>query len=237
MGNSLSLNKVNTSKILVDEIKSIVNNLSYNKREWWLNEDNCQKLEMLYQDELMKFDKNIIIDSAIIIGIPIKETYSKEIICNKITQHFRKRAELMKTIINAVDQTQIMIKKLNNGGNVCTGVDKFVGSKSNKVIDDWIICGQIDGVWIDEEKFNQILKKIKETDRYKLYYSSMIDFELNYYKFLRILRAYLYKIKEDVDNKMPDEEYYIMEKEILTLIEKMKEKCETFYLIAINLLK
>ncbi len=225
MGSSLSRN-INSEK-LANEIKSIVTDLSYNRYTWWSEKKNCMKLELFYKEKLMSFEKHSLVGAISSIGIPVDFDYDKQQLCDELVNHYKRRLFLMNKIFDAVNKTQLMIKRLNTG-DICVSVDKFV--------DNWNYCGQINGGWISQEDFKVILKKIKKNDKYKLYYSNVKDFELEYYKFLRILREYVYIIKEDIDNKMPDEEFDIIEKKILGIIDTTVSKCESFYIIGASLL-
>jgi len=225
MGSILSTNK--NSQQLADDIKSTVTDLSYNRYQWWLDENNCMKLELFYKDKLMNFSKDIIVGTTYTIGIPAEGSYSKKELCQRIINHYKKRVELMKVIFEGVNKTQQMIQKINDG-EICIQVDRFV--------DNWNQCKQYNGGWISKNKFQELLQKIKDTKKYERYYSVVERFEINYYKFLVKLHEFLYRIKEDIDNSMSDEEFNALDKEIRLLVDRMVSKCESLYLIATALL-
>jgi hypothetical protein len=232
MGGSLSSN---SSIMLGNEIKSIVNNISHNKYQWWTNKDNCMKLELIYKDKLMNLEKNSLLGTSFSLGIPFDRSttpnniydQTKDHLCNSIISHYKKRIELMENIFKSVETTQNMFRKLKKG-NVCTSVDGY--------IDNWRECGEVDGGWIGEEEFTNILKKIGNTNKYRTYLGVVKKFEQNYYVYLRNLRSLVDMIVKDIDNKMEDHEFDIFETNILGLINRMNDKCESFYLIGISLL-
>ena len=111
--------------ILYNEIRIILINLINSKYRWWTNKNNCMKLQLLYKDKLMNFDKDKLLGLFFSVGIPYDKSYpyKKNEICDMIINHYSKRLKLFLYILKKVELTQRMLLGLYGPG--CVGVNEL----------------------------------------------------------------------------------------------------------------
>lgn len=217
----------NSPNKLYNDIKTAVKSLIY-KYEQWTNDDICDKLTVIYYDKLIRFPKDTITEASTAIGISAYDNITdkeKGEMCVKIIDHYKKRVDLLKKIIGAIDICYTKIEK-SKKGNVCR--------KAKEYIDDFMICQKIGGIWTDEVQYKNIVDNIKRCGRYDEWIDFIYNMEDQWAKYNQKLLEIVNKIKKDIDNSMDAEIFDQLVDETNLIIKKMHYIVDIYYLLAIN---
>lgn len=225
MGNFLNTNI--SSEQLHNEIKNVVKNLIY-EYESWTNEETCQKLELLYHDKLLKFNKSSLLDISAIIGYKYNKKVDKGELCKIIIQHYKRRIDLLKAINNALERGRKRIYQAQNGP-ICKRVDSYIE------MEDFFTCEQIpNALWIEQEQYKKILESYKRLNIYEGWKYWILELDKYYYKSLKKLLRIVRIIKQDIDNSLSDIEFEIIEIATYKIIENMNNLCDIYYILSVN---
>lgn len=214
------------SKNLYDNIINEVRELLY-KYEFWTRDDFCAKMNLVYYDKLIQFKKSELLDTSAIIGIQFEksEDINKEELCVKIVQHYQKRIDILKTIIEAVERNYEKLNRVTNGP-VCKNVDRY--------ITDFFVCQKVSGLWLNEEQIQKLLSELKKIGKYENWYQHIKSLNRAYLKNVEKLQKIIETIKNDVDNSMTDLELSELHKHTDSVVKKMDYIMDIYYLLAVN---
>lgn len=218
------ISRINGNITMHDKIEEELNKLK-NEYEYWTFEEICPDIEILYEDKLMKLEKNKIDGIAGAIGIRKKDNIPKEELCKKIICHFKKQIKLIDYILKGINMCKDMTFKVNNGG-VCIGIDSYI-----KTIEE---CDKYEGTWFTEESYKQLINAIKKDPKYKKYTMIISKLKSEYTKYLNKVKVIVNNLRSGVYTMKYKQfkDFYNYSKET---VRRMVYICEIYYLMAINL--
>lgn len=223
MGNTSSLLPKN-GESLYQSIKKEINNIIH-EYKFWTDRRICDKITFVYQNKLIQFKKEDLLDASMSIGIKQDKEVDKVTICNKIIKHYRARIELLQRVWESVNKLYKKIY-LSKNGPVCQSVDKF--------IDNFFTCKEYNGIWIDEEQYQSALSNMNKHNLnkdQKFYIKNLNTLWINS---MKKLHKYIIIIKNDINNSIDDESFDQLKESILSIIKKMNYLSDIYYLLIIN---
>ena len=219
----ITFSKGNNIKELEQDIKKLVNEYNF-----WVNENICDKIEVVYYDKLIKFRKKELIglSTAVGIGYKINENYDKPLICREIIYHYRKRINLLNSIYEGLNNIAIKINSLNNGP-MCI--------KTNKYIDDIMTCRSFpDGLWVNKDEYKNYINELKKNNLYGDCDKWRKKLDKAYKNILLFLTNVVNRIKKDNDYPMEEEEFEAIYTRTMKRLNDFNTLSEIYYLLAIN---
>lgn len=213
-----------TSNNLYAKIQNEIRHMIYNY-QIWTDDKICDKLETIYHDKLITFNKSDILNATMSIGLKHETDVPKDELCHRIIIHYKKRLDILIKIKNALEKSYDQILSVTSG-NVCRNVDEYVG--------DFFTCAQKNGLWLNEEQYQAKLKQIKQTAEHNLWIKYVTGLDKNWKKYINKLNKIITVIKNDVDNNMSDASFDELNKHTDEVIRKMKYVCDIYCLIIIN---
>jgi hypothetical protein len=216
--NSVSTESLH-NKIMI-ELKELIY-----RYEFWTKDDICSKLSIVYFDKLIQFKQNDILDASAYIGIAKDTSVNKIELCAKIIAHYRKRIELLIDIKNSLEKTYTKIFN-SMKGPVCQNVNGFVN--------DFFTCQKIDGIWLNEDQYQNLIKMIKRTDRYSELQTHIKNLNSSWKTYIKRLQKTVDIIKKDIDNSMNDRTFEDVVKYTRDTIDKLEKVTDIYYLLVVN---
>ena len=210
-----------------DLYQQIMNKIkkSIEDSQFWLDQDLCDRLEIVYMDQLQQFDNAELIGVSFAIGIKIDEKYNKKKLCIRIVEYYKKRIQLMRNICLAVEKAHNLVVRAVKGP-VCQGV--------KQPAKDFLQCHEWNGIWLAENDYQQMINKIKNTPIYDMWKENIDKlrdvFNHNVNKLLEIVSS----IHHDVKHKLTDERLHDLVAYSNERIKKLEQTTELIHLIAIN---
>jgi len=197
--------------------------------QFWTNESICEKLEVVYLDKLIKYDKGNLTHLSLAIGISPPKHYDKNDICDNIINHYKKRIQVLESISKVIDKTQQQLLN-SKKGPVCRGIDKYTTSMDT--------CVEKDGMWIGEKEYMEYLKIINNKDKRKMWIDRVNAYYSKYYYYFNELSKIIDFIKKDltapISNKMANEKFEIHKLKTLELIKSIQDVCDKIYFTTVN---
>lgn len=223
MGNSSSIVE---NSALENKIRKEVKKLIYNYN-FWTKQQICNNLEVLYYNKLIQFEKSDLIDVSMSIGVknPKGEEIDKDILCQQIIDHYKRRIRVLDNILKAVERNQFKILRAKSG-NVCRRVDEY--------IEDFYTCEKYNGLWLNEEQYEKLLNRMKENGTYTKWKHNFNKLKEQYFDYLKKLLDIIEKIKLDIDNTVNEDTITQIESFVTETIVKMNKICNALHLMVIN---
>ena len=236
MGLTSSVFKCNyeSNEFLYNKIKSKIRKLLKNY-EVWSNEEICNKLEIVYYDKLIKFNKSDLMGVSNMIGLSHNNDADKRKICRDIVEHYSYKIKILRKINNTLNKAYNRLDRSKNGP-VCKNVGAYM-DKSNPISDigNILQCTKIkNSLWINEHEYKIIIDKMKKYDLYKGWEHWIIKLEKLYNEHLIKLLNIVEKIELDIDNKMKEYEFKKFIEHIDRIIYKFDKMSEIYYILAVN---
>jgi hypothetical protein len=224
MGNkhTNSNNSTKLYNIIKEEIEYLIDNYKF-----WTNENICEKLTVVYHDKLMQYDRSVLLNASMDIGIENQDIkFDKSILCANIITHYVSKILLLQDILKAINRGKKRTILAVNGP-VCQQVDSF--------IDDFYKCQELGGLWLSREQYNKIINNIINDARLDKQYMKYIkDLERYWIKYMKILQETVQTIKRDISNKMGKLEFETLKFQTEENIKKMDYICDIYYLLIVN---
>lgn len=225
MGNNI--NKLDSKiKVQVLDIKQEISDL-IKTSEFWLNDDVCDKLEVVYLDKLTRYKKEDLTELSLAIGVKPANNVDKTEICQDIIFHYKSRIDLLRKIDHMINKTMKQNKYITDGP-VCRGVDKFV--------DNLDACAASNGIWIGEQEYKEYLSGLKKHKRYDLWIERVNKLYGKYYFYIDQLSKIVGLIKKDIleGNVLSTEKFEIHKLRANEIMKRTEILCDRMYLILIN---
>jgi hypothetical protein len=213
-----------SSESLHNKIMAEIKELIY-RYEFWTKDDICSKLSIVYFDKLIQFKQNDILDASSYIGITKDTSVNKIELCAKIIAHYRKRIELLIDIKNSLEKTYTKIFN-SIKGPVCQNVNGFVN--------DFFTCQKINGIWLNEDQYKNLIKMIKRSDRRSELQTHVKNLNRSWKIYIKRLQKTVDIIKKDIDNSMNDKTFEDVVKYTRNTIEKLEKVTDIYYLLIVN---
>lgn len=214
----------NKNTNLYNTIQTEVNNLitSY---QFWTNNELCSSIEPVYYDKLLKFDKTDLINTSTIIGIKFSNSIDKNQLCKQIIEHFKDRIVLLKRIYEAIDKVKRKIDRVKSGP-VCKNVDGY--------IEDFITCQKYNGLWINKEQYEEIIKNLSKTKLFNEHLTYVYKLEDKWKSSMNHLYNIIMILKKDTNNAISDDDFIKLRDNAELVIEKLHYITDIYYLLTIN---
>ena len=164
------------SDVLYNKIRDEIKDLT-RKYEFWTDENICDRLSLVYYDKLIQFKKSDLLDASTSIGIKHNNGKESDEICHQIINHYKKRIMLLRQIWLAIDKNRQKILQAKNGP-ICKNVDKYVG--------DFFTCEKVNGLWLNEDQYNKIIKRIKALGIYDNWLSYIQGLDNKWKKYMNL---------------------------------------------------
>jgi hypothetical protein len=130
--------------------------------------------------------------------------------------------EMLIKIKSALETIYSKIARTRSGP-VCRNVDQYV--------DDFFECKKMNGLWVDEEQYQLIIKKIKQTPNYKTWISHVEYLDKNWKKYLTKLNTVIKVLKS---NRLSEPAFDELNRHTNEVIRKMGYVCDIYCLLITN---
>jgi hypothetical protein len=217
---------ISNSTYLLDNMKREIKKMIYDY-EFWTKNTFCKDMQLLYHDKLIKFERSDLLDASVSLGIvkPSSDAEKKEL-CDKITNHYIQRIELLTKILKAIERNHLKVARAGGEGAVCRNVDA--------VITDFYSCQEHKGLWLSEEQYNNLITNFKKNGNYEKWFNNVNKLRENFFTHLKQLNDVIVKIKQDIDNSLDHIAFSKLEQFTDEVIRKMDSICDILYLLSVN---
>lgn len=214
------------NKDLYDQITEKITEIM-ERSQFWTNQDLCDRLELVYSDQLQRFDTTDLAGASVTIGIRIDDSHDKKKICTKIIDYYTQRIGLMREIWLAVKKSYELVNKASNGP-VCR--------KVKSAINNFIQCteGGTDGEWLTKDEYEQLVRGFHRGPVGDKYDTKIEELRTNFNHHVSKLLKVVNKIDKDMNNSLSDEVMHDLTEYARHRITKLEQTTELLYLVAIN---
>jgi len=220
MGKSIS-RPVTNYKTLSHNLESDIDELmaSYS---YWKSADICERLEVVYYDKIIKFHQSDLLETSTAVGIVPDNDFNREELCNRIIENYKLRAEILKIILDGISHGKNMIDRAKKGP-ICRNIDKFVSDPIN--------CDTNKGIWITSASYGELLKKAHRDKRYSKWVEHFKNMEIKYKHYFYKLSKIFYKIKDNDENTLTQEQLVSIRDNCQVTVKKMSQIVEILFLL------
>lgn len=222
MGQSNSKATYNNNRIQVNLLQSIQEEskkLSEAYSYEFLDEGFCNRVALIYNDQLIKFRRQEIDDVQYTLGIVNENPETKDKVCKMIVAHYINRIRLITKMENNLEYGLDRINAITVGPR-CQG---------NPEIFDMASCQQRGSQWLDT-----ILLPDDRVTENKRWYQQVHNMQQEYIGYLKKLLTILRQL-DNFDKYVTDERLKYLEQELDELIEMSNRKIYELYRLILSI--